>query len=275
MLAFGLVSRRFTTSTALTTALESSSRPSWPSASRWRSEKSGAARETRSVAWTRLTAQTPPSACSRPSKRSTRRPTVLTPCASCAPDDEPSGCRRPAARRGAVLVGARHWEGRSLRGACHRSGHWAVRWTTTVETRLAFGDRPARRWPPGPKPQADDTWGPAALPCRRCSGQGTGACAWPRLHLVPSHGVLAPKAKLQAMVVLDGTRGGHRPVGACGNRFRLRARQASAHQLGPLGRAGLRGRPRTLPHGGGHRRLSGAQTVGLGIGDVLAAPVRR
>jgi len=142
LLAFGLVSRRFTTSTALTTALESSSRPSWPSASRWRSEKSGAARETRSVAWTRLTAQTPPSACSRPSKRSTRRPTVLTPCASCAPDDEPSGCRRPAARRGAVLVGARHWEGRSLRGACHRSGHWAVRWDDHS------GDQAGLRRPP-------------------------------------------------------------------------------------------------------------------------------
>jgi len=69
----------------------------------------------------------------------------------------------------------------------------------------------------------------------------------PRLHLTRFHGVLAPNAKLRALVVPAGQA---QEAGASGGRrheARPRTRQASADQLGPAAQARVRDRPRTLP----------------------------
>jgi len=60
-----------------------------------------------------------------------------------------------------------------------------------------------------------------------------------RLHLIRFHGVLAPNAKLRALVVPAGQ---DQDAGASGGRrheVRLRTRPASAHQLGPAAQAGV------------------------------------
>ena len=61
----------------------------------------------------------------------------------------------------------------------------------------------------------------------------------PRLHLIRFHGVLAPNAKLRALVVPQAPEEAthHRQIGADGERARLRAWPAGAHQLGPAAQA--------------------------------------
>ena len=61
----------------------------------------------------------------------------------------------------------------------------------------------------------------------------------PRLHLFRFHGVLAPNAKLRALVVPRAPEAATGESEAHRNRVKLHAQPAGAHQLGPAAQAGL------------------------------------
>ena len=61
----------------------------------------------------------------------------------------------------------------------------------------------------------------------------------PRLHLIRFHGVLAPNAKLRALVVPQAPEEATVESESRRDRVRLHARPAGAHQLGPAAQAGL------------------------------------
>ena len=84
----------------------------------------------------------------------------------------------------------------------------------------------------------------------------------PRLHLIRFHGVLAPNAKLRALVVPQGPVEGAQAAQARRVRGELCAPPAGAHELGQAAQARVRSRPGALPElrrrAEDHRRHPGA-----------------